>query len=242
MIIRKIAAAAALSVAVMLAGCGEDQTSDPANSTADNRTGSSVMAGSSAKSTRSSSSSTSNKDGSTSSTTTEPNNAYEADFEYMVVGYEIAITKYKGSGRAVSIPGTIKDMPVTSVEYSAFEGCTSLTSVNVPDGVTKIGAAAFDGCTSLTSVNIPNSVTDIGAWAFEGCSSLTSITIPNGVTSVAGAIFKNCKSLKNLTIPDTVTFIGTEAFYGCKDVQVVYRGNTYDYDHMDDLYTAINGE
>ena len=48
--------------------------------------------------------------------------------------------------------------------------------------VTSIGQHAFQYCSDLTSVTIPNSVTEIGANAFNNCSSLTSITIPNSVT------------------------------------------------------------
>ena len=46
-------------------------------------------------------------------------------------------------------------------------GCTSLTSVTIPNSVTSIGDYAFDDCTSLTSVTIPNSVTSIGSGAFD---------------------------------------------------------------------------
>ena len=42
----------------------------------------------------------------------------------------------------------------------------------------------FEGCSSLTSITIPNSVTNIGFLAFGGCTSLTSVTIPNSVTSI----------------------------------------------------------
>ena len=48
---------------------------------------------------------------------------------------------------------------------------------------------AFSGCTSLTSVTIPDSVTSIGNNAFEYCTALTSVTIGNGVTSIGGYAF-----------------------------------------------------
>lgn len=48
-------------------------------------------------------------------------------------------------------------------------------SVEIPNSVTEIGFSAFLGCSSLTSVTIPNSVIKIGMDAFSGCSGLTSI-------------------------------------------------------------------
>ena len=50
--------------------------------------------------------------------------------------------------------------------------------------VMSIGDYAFDGCSDLTSITIPNSVKIISTYAFYGCSVLTSITIPNSVTSI----------------------------------------------------------
>ena len=58
--------------------------------------------------------------------------------------------------------------------------------------VTSIGYYAFDGCSGLTSVAIPNSVTSIGNYAFDGCSGLTSITIPNSVISIITDAFLFC--------------------------------------------------
>ena len=107
---------------------------------------------------------------------------------------------------------------VTSIGGSAFFYCTSLTSINIPDGVTSIGGSAFYYCTSLTSINIPDGVTSIGNDAFCGCSSLTSINIPDGVTSIGNDAFHGCSSLTSINIPDGVTSIGDWAFQNCSSL------------------------
>ena len=71
-------------------------------------------------------------------------------------------------------------------------GCKSTT---IPNSITSIGYSAFEGCTSLTSIEIPNSITSIEYSAFRDCTSLTSIEIPNSVTSIGHYAFRNCTSL-----------------------------------------------
>ena len=94
------------------------------------------------------------------------------------------------------IPSTInyedKTYSVTSIGNRAFQWCSSLTSVKIPNSVTSIGDEAFTYCTSLTSIEIPNSVTSIGSDAFNMCSSLTSVVIPNSVTSIGNRAFWGC--------------------------------------------------
>lgn len=66
----------------------------------------------------------------------------------------------------------------------------------IPNGVTSIAKSAFEACSSLTSINIPDSVKSIESRAFIQCESLTGITIPSSVEAVGYDAFSNCKSLE----------------------------------------------
>ena len=132
----------------------------------------------------------------------------------------------KSLSGSIEIPASItyKDVAysVTSIGGYAFDNCTSLTSITIPDSVTSIGTSAFSGCTSLTSISIPNSVTSIGDYTFSDCTSLTSITIPESVTSIEGYTFYGCTSLISVTIPDSVTSINWFAFRDCTSLTEVH--------------------
>ena len=94
--------------------------------------------------------------------------------------------------------------------YDGFRGCSRLTSVKIPNGVTRIEGSAFYGCTNLTTIMIPDSVTSIGSCAFSGCSSLTSVSIGKSVTSIEEHAFDGCCSLVSFCVDKGNTFYSSK--------------------------------
>ncbi|MBO5312338.1 MAG: leucine-rich repeat protein, partial [Clostridia bacterium] len=137
--------------------------------------------------------------------------------EYTVSGYQRGVTD-------IIIPSTYNGKPVTSIGGWAFNYCSSLTSIEIPNSVTSIGERAFYGCTGLTSIEIPNSVTSIGEYAFYKCEDLLSVTMGNGVTSVGKSVFYNCEALTK------VDYLGTieqwcNISFGDKNANPTYYAN-----------------
>ena len=104
----------------------------------------------------------------------------------------------------------------------AFSGCSGLTSLTLPAGITEIGEYAFCDCDGLTSLTLPAGITWISYGAFRGCSGLTSLTLPAGITEIYNGTFYGCSGLTSLTLPAGITEIDSEAFYGCSGLTSVY--------------------
>jgi hypothetical protein len=164
--------------------------------------------------------------------------------------YSAYSDEYSGN---VVIPSSVtydgKTYNVRSINWHAFQDCTSLTSVNIPDGVTSIGEDAFKN-TGIYN-NAPSGIYYVDGWAcgykgdmpsgefvlaqntrgigsklFYQCTGLTSVTIPESVTSIGNSAFSGCTGLTSVTIPYNVTNIGNSAFYGCSGLTSVAIPNS----------------
>lgn len=108
----------------------------------------------------------------------------------------------------------------------------SITSIDIPRGVTNIGTQAFNQCKNLTSVTIPDSVTRIEQYAFYNCTNLKSVIIPDAVTSIGKEAFRGCITLSNVTIPNSVTSIYDLVFLNCARLENVIVGNGFNADNL----------
>jgi len=110
---------------------------------------------------------------------------------------------------------------VVGVDYQAFEDCTKLRKVTLNDGLKKIGKSAFEGCNSLQSINIPSTVTKIKRYAFMSCTKLQKIVLNEGLSEIGEDAFRNCTALQSITIPSTVDEISIDAFANCSSLEEV---------------------
>ena len=136
----------------------------------------------------------------------------------------------------LTIPETHLGKPVTAIQTRAFENCSVLTSVVVPDSITEIKYYAFKDCDNLTSVSLGNGLISIGSNVFDGCVKLTGISIPASVESIGESIVSNCPNLGNITVEEGNNFyhssgnclIATELGWlinGCKNSVIPTDGS-----------------
>lgn len=144
------------------------------------------------------------------------------------------ITEYSGRFEGCKDLITASGMQnVLSPRENMFDGCTSLTSVDinwnnvtnhtVPNymfrncsslqsidltGATKINNLAFQNCTALTQINGSQDIVTVKSCAFENCTNIIQLDLPNcqiqGVDSNSIAVVKNCTSLQKITLGDCV--------------------------------------
>ena len=151
-------------------------------------------------------------------------------FDFSTNNGAVVIYRYTGLGGAVRIPGMIKGFPVAGIEGQAFNNCTNMTSVTIPDEVTRIGNNTFGYCHGLTNITLSANVVSLGCNPFNCCSNLCSIAVDAknpAYSSAEGVLFDkgrtrlvSCPAGKKgkYVIPDSVTLIGPGVFFGCKNL------------------------
>ena len=132
---------------------------------------------------------------------------------------------------------------VTAIEAHAFENCTDMQEIELPNNLKQIGNGAFMG-SGLTSISLPETITSVADSLFLNCEELSTATLPNSIKSIGKAAFYGCSSLimdnlpaqlntisdfafcksgiTDMNVPESITSMGTRVFEGCSQLDSVY--------------------
>ena len=173
------------------------------------------------------------------------------DYRYTVENDEVTITQYTGNDAEVTIPGSIKGMPVVAIDNSAFHHCDNMRSVTIPDSVVRIGSLAFSECYALEHVTLGRGIREIAFSPFSFCDKMIynkyengyyvgneenpylalvsmasedaeTVTIHPDTVVVCGSAMRGCSSLRELFVSDAVVSIGSFAFSYCSSLETLY--------------------
>ena len=145
----------------------------------------------------------------------------------------VEIRSYTGHRRYITIPDRIEGRVVSSIGDFAFENCSELRQVNLPEGLVNIGMGAFSGCSQLISIAIPDGVTYIGSQAFANNARLAEVAWSPDIalTTIGDMAFANCGSLTRFDVPCNVSYLNGSAFFGANGMRMfsVAAGNGHFY-------------
>ena len=148
---------------------------------------------------------------------------------------DVTVTGYNGGASIISIPNTIDGHKVTGIGNSAFDGCSNLTAVSLPEELKSIGQYAFRG-TQIQSITIPKNVSECGrlysskAGPFAGATGLTTVAFEDGMERIPSYIFAYEDYSSYITaalIPRSVTEIENYAFYKCENLVIYGYEDSY---------------
>ncbi len=134
---------------------------------------------------------------------------------------------FKGNTNIIAFTELRYFTGLSQIPQSAFENCTNLWKITLPDGITSIDSYAFRKCSGLASITLPDSVISIGSSAFEAVTSLSRIKFGKGLQKIQRNAFYNCP-IESVEFSESLQIIGENAFYGHKLVELVIPKNVYE--------------
>lgn len=134
----------------------------------------------------------------------------------------------KSASGTVTVPAQWNGLPVTSIRSYAFDNCSGVTKIILPDSIKTIESFAFFSC-GMLEISIPASVSTIGASAFYGCKALKKLTLPEGLKTISRQLFAY-SGVQAVYIPASVTSIEAYASHDNSDaktpLKAVFYGGT----------------
>jgi hypothetical protein len=129
-----------------------------------------------------------------------------------------------------------RDMPYLDIDWlpssvwrigvRAFEGCSGLRRLRLPERLHTIDSRAFSGCINLVELDLPSTVSRLQAHAFAGCIRLRRLRLPVSVhqtalTDIADGLCRDCTQLERINLPNSIHTIGSSAFRGCINLSAI---------------------
>ena len=131
------------------------------------------------------------------------------------------------------IPKEYNGKPVTDITTGAFQGCTSLITVSIPNTIVSIDQSAFEGCTKIKFFTVRDEGSLEPKYSSlegtlvgkdrDGNISIIAIplattgtyTVPSGVQKIPQNAFKSMSGLTQVYIPTSVVKVEKYAFTSC---------------------------
>ena len=149
-----------------------------------------------------------------------PSEVTEIIIEEGITGINDRLTRMFKNAISVTLPSSLE-----SIGENNFSNFTKLETVTIPDNskLKYIYTRAFERCTSLKSINLPQGLESIYSRAFISCSNLTNLTLPSTLTRIDETAFSAGPRFKNneLTVPKGVTTITSRSFDNIKDLKTI---------------------
>ena len=143
----------------------------------------------------------------------------------------IANDAFKGNTEIASVDFSHAPY-LEKIGVSAFSGCTGISGELVlPASITSVLYSAFQECTSISSAVINANIKNIPQWCFYGCNSLETVSLPDGLETIERAAFTGCTSLSYVNIPASVGDISDYAFSNTPNLTLGVWFGSYGYDY-----------
>ncbi len=127
--------------------------------------------------------------------------------------------------KEINYPLSWNECPAYSYKQGrVFYGCSKLSKITIPEGVTSIPEYAFEDCGHLQNIIFASTVNEIGRASFKNCTGLTSIVLDEEMKQINQSAFEGCSGLESIWIGEKVASIHEKAFYGCEKTKLVIHG------------------
>lgn len=101
-----------------------------------------------------------------------------------------------------------------SIGSAAFSNCKALENLDFSKSTfTNVPSKAFNGCSALAKITLPNTLTTIGGYAFYACYGIPQLDLSNtALTTLENYALYQMRETTKFSLPDSISSIGTHAF------------------------------